>query len=35
MTVPDEKDIEITLMNLNSYYDSLISILNNYISKKA
>jgi len=35
VTVPDEKDMEITLKNLKSYYDSLNSILNNYITEQA
>ena len=35
VTVPDEKDATITLRSLKSYYDSLNSILNNYISEQA
>ena len=35
VTIPDEKDMEITLNNLKSYYDSLNSILNNYITEQA
>ncbi len=33
ITVPDEKNPEITLTNLNMYYDSLNSILNKYIEE--
>ena len=35
VTVPDEKDATITLRSLKSYYDTLNSILNNYISEQA
>ena len=35
VTVPDEKDATIKLRSLKSYYDSLNSILNNYISEQA
>jgi hypothetical protein len=35
VTVPDDKDINITLKSLKSYYDSLNSVLNNYISEQA
>jgi hypothetical protein len=35
VTVPDEQNMEITLKNLKSYYDSLNSILNNYITEQA
>jgi len=35
VTVPDETNMEITLTNLKSYYDSLSSVLNNYISEQA
>jgi hypothetical protein len=35
VTVPDEKDMEITLKNLKSYYDSLNSILNSYITEQS
>lgn len=31
ITIPDEKNPEITLLNLKSYYDSLDSVLNKYI----
>jgi len=31
VTIPDEKDPEITLKNLKTYYDSLNSMLNKYI----
>ncbi len=31
VTIPDEKNPEITLANLKSYYDSLKLMLNNYI----
>ena len=31
MTIPDEKNPEITLKNLKAYYDSLNSMLNKYI----
>lgn len=31
VTIPDEKDPEITRTNLKTYYDSLISLLNKYI----
>jgi hypothetical protein len=30
-TIPDEKNPEITIKNLQAYYDSLNSMLNNYI----
>lgn len=33
ITIPDEKNPEITLANLNMYYDSLNSILNKYIEE--
>jgi hypothetical protein len=33
ITVPDEKNPEITLTNLNMYYDSLNSMLNKYIEE--
>ena len=35
VTVPEENNLEITLTNLKSYYDSLSSVLNNYISEQA
>jgi hypothetical protein len=35
VTVPDEKDMEITLKNLKSYYDSLNSILNSYLTEQS
>ncbi len=35
VTIPDEQNMEITLKNLKSYYDSLNSILNNYITEQA
>ena len=35
VTVPDEQNMEITLTNLKSYYDSLSSVLNNYVSEQA
>ena len=35
LTIPDELNMEITLQNLKSYYDSLNSVLNNYISEQA
>jgi len=35
VTVPDEKDMDITLKSLKSYYDSLNSVLNNYITEQA
>ncbi|MGB4415383.1 MAG: hypothetical protein WBI53_10930 [Paludibacter sp.] len=35
VTIPDEQAFEITLKNLKSYYDSLNSILNNYITEQA
>jgi len=35
VTVPDEKDTEITLKSLRTYYDSLNSILNGYILEQA
>jgi len=31
VTIPGEEHPEITLKNLNTYYNSLISMLNNYI----
>ncbi len=31
VTIPDEKNPEITLKNLKTYYDSLHSMLNRYI----
>ena len=31
VTIPDEKNPEITLKNLKAYYDSLNSMLNKYI----
>ncbi|MCE9539646.1 MAG: hypothetical protein K8R85_10560 [Bacteroidetes bacterium] len=31
VTIPDEKKPEITLKNLNSYYDSLNDVLNKYL----
>lgn len=31
MTIPDEKNPEITLKNLQSYYDSLKAMLDKYI----
>ena len=31
VTIPDENNPEITLRNLNTYYDSLNAVLNNYI----
>ena len=34
-TIPNEKNPDITLKNLKAYYDSLNSILNNYILKHA
>jgi len=33
VTIPDEKDPEITVKKLESYYDSLNSLLNKYISE--
>ncbi len=33
-TIPDEKDNTITLKNLKAYYDSLYSMLNNYMFKQ-
>jgi len=35
VTIPNEKDMEITLQVLQSYYDSLNSILNDYITEQA
>jgi len=35
VAAPDEKDMGITLKSLKSYYDSLNSVLNNYISEQA
>jgi len=35
VTIPDENDMEITLKSLKSYYDSLNSILNDYISEQS
>jgi hypothetical protein len=35
VTIPDEKDMDITLKSLKYYYDSLNSILNNYITEQA
>ena len=35
LTIPDELNMEIILQNLKSYYDSLNSVLNNYISEQA
>ncbi|MDD4993889.1 MAG: hypothetical protein PHR83_16840 [Paludibacter sp.] len=35
VTVPDEKNMEITLKNLKSYYDSLNALLNSYITEQA
>lgn len=34
VTIPDEQNMEITLKNLKSYYDSLNSVLTNYISEQ-
>ena len=33
VTIPDEKDPEITVKKLESYYDSLNSLLNKYVSE--
>jgi len=33
VTIPDEKEPEITLKNLKAYYDSLNSLLNKYIAE--
>ena len=30
ITIPDEKNAQITLQNLKAYYDSLNTVLNNY-----
>jgi hypothetical protein len=35
VTTPDEQNVDITLKSLKSYYDSLNSILNSYISEQA
>ena len=35
VTIPDEKNMEITLKNLKSYYDSLSSMLNKYILEQS
>jgi len=35
VTIPDETNMEITLKNLKSYYDSLSSILNKYILEQS
>lgn len=35
VTIPAEQNIEITLKSLKSYYDSLNSILNDYITEQA
>jgi len=35
VTIPAEKDVEITLKSLRSYYDSLNSLLNDYILEQA
>ena len=35
VTIPDEKDVEITLKSLKSYSDSLNTILNDYISEQS
>lgn len=34
-TIPDENDPEITLKNLKVYFESLSSLLNNYILEEA
>ncbi len=31
VTIPDEKDPEVTLKNLREYYDSLNAMLNKYV----
>ena len=35
VTIPDEQNMEITLKNLKSYYDSLTSVLNSYITEQS
>lgn len=35
VTIPDETNMEITLKNLKSYYDSLNSMLNKYILEQS
>lgn len=35
VTIPDEQNMEITLKNLKSYYDSLNSLLNDYVSEQS
>lgn len=35
MTIPDEKKSEITPLHLKQYFESLDSLLNNYIMKQA
>jgi hypothetical protein len=34
IAVADDKNVEITLRNLRSYYDSLNTMLNKYISEQ-
>jgi hypothetical protein len=34
VTIPDEKDPEINKKNLKAYYDSLTSLLQNYIDER-
>lgn len=34
VTIPDDQNREITLMNLKLYYDSLNSVLNSYITEQ-
>lgn len=35
VTIPDENNMEITLRNLQSYYESLNSVLNKYILEQS
>ena len=35
VTIPNEQNMEITVKNLKSYYDSLNSVLNSYITEQS